>query len=708
MLILTAIGWLAVWSNHFRSGFHFDDIPTIVDNESVHHVSSAPRFFVNPRISSAEKDSASYRPLLSTWLALDYWMGNGNPFTFQLANWLWFAATVLLIFLLFRVIPGVENFGAGFAALLFGVHPVTADTVNYAVQQGTIMGAFGVTAGLVIFAYWPWRMPQQLPLTLKRVPEHGLDEFLRRNFRRIEETYLKIIHASSGLYLWPVVPALLCDPSTAVFAPILVVYILLFETKRTLRNAVPAAVICGGYWVFQLFFTLRLGEYRRMPAVNYWFTQPWVALRYLAKFFVPARLSVDSDLPAFDHLWDPLAIAGYAGVAVLIAAAILTARRSELRAVSFGIWWFLIALVPDALVPQRVVEADWRMFLPFIGLALAVARVASAAVQSLPEGSIEQRGRLIPVSAMSVLAFAILGAFGWGTYQRSEVWASDASLWRNASQESPGNGRALMRYGLTQISSADPGAAAEAFDYIRRASVVSPHDPLIAINLAKALGRRGDTSGAEKEFRRAVADGSGWSPAYSAYADWLLAQTRSSEARDNAKKALALDSYDTLARRTMMDVMAQEHQWDKLKQFADDTLNSIPDDPDGRRSEEVAQTGLDHIEKSEKKAKYEPDVDNYLALSVEYYQTERYEDCINAAKKALEVNPKQAEAYANLATAYHTLGRLDEALAALQEEVKLNPDLPNAKSNLEVVQAEIAKKQGGKAATPTSTSAPSK
>ncbi len=111
----------------------------------------------------------------------------------------------------------------------------------------------------------------------------------------------------------------------------------------------------------------------------------------------------------------------------------------------------------------------------------------------------------------------------------------------------------------------------------------------------------------------------------------------------------------------------------------------------------MAQTGLDQIAKAETAAKTEPTVDNYLALSVEYCQARRYDDCIKAAHEALHINPDQAEAYANLASAYHSLGNVDETIAALQEEIRLNPNLPSAKSNLE---AELALK--AKSAQPTS------
>ena len=637
--------------------------------------------FANPRISSVEKDSAAYRPLLSAWFAVDYWLGGGKPFIFQLENWLWLLADLCVMFALFRLIPGVNGFAAAFAALLVSLHPVTADTVNYALQRGVLMGSFGVISGMLIWIVWPWGLPQTLPLELKRVPQHGWDAYLRKNFQRLETIYLKIIHAPTAIYLWPVVPALLAEPATAVFAPILLAYILLFETKRTARHAIPAAIICIGYWIFQLVFTWKLGEFSRTRVANYWFTEPWVAMRYLFKFFIPVHLSVDTDFVAFAHFWDPLALAGYAGLAALVGLAIFTGRRSRWRAVSFGIWWFLLALLPDAILPQRVVEADWRMFLPFAGLALAVAAAASIALEAITQGSIEEPRRLIPFAIAGVLAAGVLGVFGWAAFNRSTVWASEATLWRDAMETSPHNGRAFMNYGVTRLAGRDPVAA---FDYLQKAAVLGPRDPLIEINLAQAYERVSRSAEAENQFRRAMADGPSWSPSYSSYAQWLLSLSRNPEALAMASKAIKLDPYDIAGRRTVMDIMAQAHEWTKLQQFADETLRLLPYDQDGQRSLQVAQTGLEQLAKAETVAKTEPTVNNYLALSVQYYQTQRYQDCINAAREALKINPNQAEAYANIASAYHTLGNLDETIAALQEEVRLNPNLPSAKTNLDI------------------------
>jgi protein O-mannosyl-transferase len=685
VILIILLAWLGVWSNHFQNSFHFDDFPTIVNNTAIRHLSSVPKFFTNPRTFSTMKESASYRPLLSTWFAVDYWLGNGAQSSiFQAENFLWFAAQLLAVFALFRIIPGMDYRPALFGTLLYGLHPVTADTVNYPLQRGIVMGSFSVVAGMFLWIYWPRLLPQNLRLKLKRVPQHGLDEYLRNNQGRLAERYRKIIHLPVALYLWPLAPGLLAEPATAVFAPILVAYIILFETERKLRHAIPAAVLCVGYWIFQTIFTWRLGAFSRIPALHYWLTQPWVALRYLSKFFVPMNLSADTDLPGFANFWSPLAIAGYIGVAALIGLGIVTARRTKWRAVSFGIWWFLLALLPSATIPDRVVEADWRMFLPFVGLALAVSRTAWIGIEALERSRVRIQGFV----TASVLGVLLLAGLGWATYQRNTVWESEASLWRNVMETSPLNGRAFLNYGLTRLAARD---VLTATGYILRAASVAPHDAVIENNLALLYVRLSRDKDAEARFRDAVADGASWSPAYSSYGAWLLGYQRIPEAEKMAARAVELDSYDLSGRRTLMDIMVSRHQWTKLIGFAAETLRMYSADPDSERAMVVAQTGIEEIGHVEKAAKVTPTVDHYLALSAVYFRTQKYDESIRAAREALRLNPNQWEAYSNIALAYHTLGKTDDAIAALREELRIKPDVASAQNNLEY---ELAKKAG--------------
>jgi protein O-mannosyl-transferase len=678
------VAWLGVWSNHFNNSFHFDDIPTIVENPFLPHLSNIPRYFTNPRTFSAMKETSDYRPLLSTLFALDYHFGRGaKAFIFQSENFVWFGAQLLVLVLLFRCIPGGNYWSAIFGAFLFAVHPITADTVNYPLQRGLLMGSVGVTAGLLIWIFWPRWLPQALPFKLKRVPEHGFDEYLRNNFAVLEARYLKFIHAPVGLYLWPVVPLLLAEPATALFAPILIAYILVLDTGRKMRDAIPAVVICGAYWIFQTAFVWQFGAFLRPPVWNYWITQPWVVMRYLFAFFVPIHLSADSDLTVFAHFWNPLALAGYAGVAALAGLAVFLGRRDDWRAVAFGIWWFLIALTPYAAVPRRAVEADWNMYLACMGLALAVSRAAWIGFLRMYESEM----RVPALIGAPVLALGVLIACGWGTHTRNAVWESEATLWSDVMVKSPRNGRAFMNYGITRLAQDDPGLALQ---YFIQAQQISPRDAVIEINLARAYNTMSRPQDAEASFRRATADAPAYSPAYSSFALWLTAQARLGEGLDMANTAVKLDSYDVTGRRVILDVLAQEHNWLDLKQVATDALAIYPDDDRLKASIQVAETGINSVAVAKAAALKEPTVDHLLALSVHYYEVRQYEECIRSAREALKINPDQGEAYANIATAYHTMGKLDETIAALREEIRINPNLRAATHNLEVALAEKA------------------
>src|ERR1700724_4779065 len=78
---LLLIALLAAYSNHFQNSFHFDDAHTIENNASIRELRTIPRFFVDATTFSALPSNQSYRPLVTTLLAIDYKLGNGlHPF----------------------------------------------------------------------------------------------------------------------------------------------------------------------------------------------------------------------------------------------------------------------------------------------------------------------------------------------------------------------------------------------------------------------------------------------------------------------------------------------------------------------------------------------------------------------------------------------------------------------------------------------------
>ena len=61
----------------------------------------------------------SYRPLLSTTLAIDYRLSRGlDPVVFHVTSFTLFAAQCLVLLLLYRMLPRMEHRSAAFVALI--------------------------------------------------------------------------------------------------------------------------------------------------------------------------------------------------------------------------------------------------------------------------------------------------------------------------------------------------------------------------------------------------------------------------------------------------------------------------------------------------------------------------------------------------------------------------------------------------------------
>ena len=88
--------------------------------------------------------------------------------------------------------------------------------------------------------------------------------------------------------------------------------------------------------------------------------------------------------------------------------------------------------------------------------------------------------------------------------------------------------------------------------------------------------------------------------------------------------------------------------------------------------------------------------DNYLDLSLAYYQAKRFPDCIDASRKALSLKPDFAAAYNNICAAYNAIGQWDSAIVAGREAVRLDPGNNLAKNNLAFAEAERQKASDAK------------
>jgi tetratricopeptide (TPR) repeat protein len=396
-----------------------------------------------------------------------------------------------------------------------------------------------------------------------------------------------------------------------------------------------------------------------LSTYSYCITQPFVLLRYFGSLFLPIHLNVDTDLQPFSALTSE-ALAGFFFVALLLAAAGITMRNRTLRPIAFGLLWFLIASLPTSLYRLSEVENDHRMYLPLVGLVLAVAWAAFLAIERLASGKI----RVFILQTASLVAIALLALYGYGAHVRNQVWRTDESLWLDDVQKSPHNGRGLMNYGLTQMAK---GAYPVALDYFRRAQTYTPNYKTLEINLGVVQGAMHNDAEAERHFQHAIALAPADDEPHFYYGRWLYDAGRISDALPQLELAVQRNPSRLATRDLLTAALVTEGDTVHARAVAEETLRLEPGDTtvNAVLSRSAAQAA-----------------DYWINASLYQYQSGNYDECIKAAKQALHLKPDSKLAYNNIGAAYAGLHEWNLAVESEQQALRIDPDFTIAKNNL--------------------------
>lgn len=630
----------AAYANHFHNGFHFDDSHTIIDNPYIRSLANLPHFFADATTFSVLPANRTYRPMVSASVALDYALGHGyKPFWFQLSTFLVFLAQLVAMNALFMVIvnicrPGADaTEGNRLIALLatawYGLHPAMAETVNYIIQRGDVYCAFGTVAALAIYA----RLP------------------------RLRKT---------GLYLLPFAFALLSKPPAIVFPVLLFLYLVLFEPSgkrhvaHSLRACLPSIAVGCTLMMLQSAMTPRSYTPGLVSATAYRITQPFVLMRYFGALFLPIHLNVDSDLQAFST-FNANALCGFLFLGFLFAAALAAAQRRSTCPIAFGLLWFVLTSLPTSLYPLSEVENDHRMFLPFVGLVLAVVWAGFLAVEKL---TAKMTKRLILMRASLAAALLLLAAYAHGTRVRNQVWHTDESLWLDDVQKSPHNGRGLMNYGLTQMAKGDYPVA---LDYFQRAQIYTPNYQALEINLGIVFGAMHNNVEAAQHFQRAVTLNPFDDQAHFFYGRWLYTSGDVARAVPELESSVRLNPSRLNSRELLAEAYEAMGNMEKARATATDILRVAPSD-----------SGATSVLTGSSAAT----TDFWINASLYRYQSGDYQGCIAAARKALSLKPDSALAYNNIGAAYAGLQQWDLAIQNEREALHIDPTFTVAKNNL--------------------------
>lgn len=730
LAFIALVSVVAVYWNHFDNSFHFDDNHTIESNVYIRDLkSNYKKYFTDATTITPLPANQSYRPVITLSYGIDYWISNrlgrsiGNelealekakkvntpeykelaekaaesryiirkgdnpkPFIFHCSNFLWYLVQCLLMYFFIVCIFNItaphryNRFFALFATTFYMLHTANAETINYICARTDSYSTMLLMLGLVMYQYW---------------------QPARQFF----------------LYLIPVFIGILAKPSAVMFGPLLIVYIYLVEQQLSLTD-----IFKGKTWEKllkkQVIVTMAMGMLaaiigyyivdKKTPETfiasqgsthDYIITQAYVWLLYFITFFMPTHLSADTDLLVFSSMADWRFLVGFLFVVALFVSATLLTKKKENRPIAFGLFWFILALLPSSSF-KALSEAmnDHRIFFPFIGLIISSVWGLVLLYRKY-EKSFIQSGLLKTLGITACLA--VLGGHAYGTVQRNKVWHDEESLWFDVTVKSPKNGRGLMNYGLSQyrksfvnLGKNDIEGATKlvkrAISYYEKGLEYLPRYSYLFVNLAIAYDQLGMLEGNPQKYNEKVEDlfikgrnnAMGYYGGFSYYGGWLWKHGRKQEAIDNAVFALKYGpDYEQLY-TDLMSYYLQMEQWDNLKATAELMLKRFPGNQWGAYYLSLSQTRRGKLQELQEITKANPTPQNYLALSLEYFYHNQFTDCINACYEALKVDPQFSPAYNNICSAYNMLGEYDKAIEACNKALKIDPTYQLAKNNL--------------------------
>lgn len=626
------------YSNHFTNGFHFDDGHTITSNSYITDIKNIPLFFTDIKYYGTNPGNQGYNPILVTLNTIDYWLAGGlNPVYFHVSIFISYIFLLVLLFFLIKKILDVsfENKTTNaFASLLavgfYGLHTANAETINYIIMRSDSFSTLCIIASLLLY----------------------INPFAKKYY----------------LYLITLALAIGTKETGVMFAPILFFYILFFEENTSLIDLFNFKKITSSisafkksffaivlsffsiYLIIKLFYapakTLTAQEIAPVSVWQYFYTQWVVISHYIGNFILPLDLSADPDFELIDSVINRKVLLGLALLLTMVTIAIFTSRKKETRPIAYGILWFFIALAPtSSFLPIGQISNDHRTFFPYIGLVISLTCWLSLLYKKY-----QIQNNVVLNKILFLVYFVIISLHAYGTHQRNKTWSSDELLWYDVTIKSPKNGRGQMNYGLALM---EQGKYNDALVYFKRALDRLPNWAYIHINMAILRDAMGFPDEAEQYFKNAIRVQPHNPNGYYYYARWLNNVGRSNEAIDKLNEGIKISPGHTLTI---------------------DLLNTIKPNTNSTKESDLT----DIISKAEK----EPSVINYINLSLSYYKNGKLLECVEACKKVLEIDPKNAIAYNNMCSAYNELKQYEKAVEACNKALEIDSNFERAKNNL--------------------------
>jgi protein O-mannosyl-transferase len=669
----------AVYGRAIDAPFIFDDRLTVMSNPSIGSLSPLVGSREHPGpLRPPENFATAGRPLVNLSLAVNYHFAWLDPRPYHLLNLALHASCAVLVFLVTGNLLRLPSFDgrmrsaadllALLVALLFALHPLQTEAVEYVTQRTELMVAlFYLSTLFASQRYWAAAAPYS------------------------RATWL--------LAAWLTCLLGMACKEVMVTAPVVV---LLYERtfiSGSFRGAIRASwpLYLGFVPAWALLLALNYygprassaGFHLPLPAYVWWYTQAKVLLFYIRLTCWPWPQSIHHEIPYVESF---RAAAMY--IAPTLALAVLTLwlcwRRSG---VGFALAWVLIILSPTLVVPIITeVAAERRMYLPLAAIAaLAVVCGYTLALRICGRFlTSPRRWPLVATAAIGALAGVALGA---SSMDRLRAYRDAVSIWEDAHEVYPHSTKISTNLASELLSS---GRLEDAISISRQAIALGLADHAIHNNLGSALVRLGNRSGyqpgqldeAIANLHESLTQKPDKEDTHVNLAFALLAAGKPDEAVEHCRLALAINPHDGRALYGMGTILMSLGRRAEARQFIGRALEQNPDSAEahyslGQLFDAENQPG-EAAEQFRAALRIAPNLaEAHNALGTVLARSGAWGEAARHYAAAVELQPDFARAWNNWGVALMNLGETESAIEKFERAVRAQPDYAEATLNLQ-------------------------
>ncbi|MDQ7784716.1 MAG: tetratricopeptide repeat protein [Desulfomonilaceae bacterium] len=652
------------------------------------------------------------RPLFLFTYYLNYLVTGMDPFFFRLTNALICAGsgvvlslTAMMVFQLPGVnVPGTrraKQWTSLFLGLLFVVHPLQSFVVLYVWQREAAMACLFYFSSLAAY----------LAVRSNRITNPAWGYFLTSSL------FLAGMLSKENLATLPA--ALLLAECT----------ILRQTLRQAFRRALLIAAIILPSVIAYLVITNALHQphselvrgvaarlldhytYGGVSIPEVLMTQCRVFFSYVFMMLFPFARDVEfmrAEIISRSLLNPPVTLAAVCGVIALLGSALVLIKRSP--AVSFGILFMFLSLLPESLLIPQYLFFGYRAILPMAGLLL----IAGVGILFAGDGLQQRVSAPVFRPAAAVALLVPLAVFASVTALRASRW-DHLSFWQDLADRLPRYSKEVETIPFLDISVncmstlVDAHKHEHAIELFRRVLAVDrstgaagPEKSEVArsvdaflsvfkdqkmrsggalIALGAALQLTGRIADSKVAFEKAIHLEPHHTDVHLTLGAMLEDEGKLADAMVHYRKAIEVDPGNAQAYNCLGNAL---HREGNLRDAAEAYFKAVHADP-------YSWMGYVNLGRVYQEAGYYREaVDEYMtAIQVDPASAEAYHGLGRAMaetgnvtdaevnyRKALELNPDLAEVHTDLALALEAVGRLTEAIEHHDKAARLNPDSP--------------------------------